>query len=260
MAQSISSRENDKIKQYIKLRDTNAHRALERRFTAEGIKLCMDIAVISVPLQVFYTQSALEMSPRIALLGGEHYIISESVSAKLSELKSPQGLFCIFNMPSLSADLITQGSYVMLENVQDPANVGAIVRSAAAFGYKGAILSEGCACVYCGKALRASMGAAMRIDIIEGCDMPTAAKALRAQGARIYAACLQDSVPLTQIDIGGKVGIMIGNEGKGLSNEAIAACDTSVRIPISGKTESLNAAAAASVLLWHFKDGDALWE
>ncbi|MEG0179584.1 MAG: RNA methyltransferase [Oscillospiraceae bacterium] len=258
MAQFIKSRENDKIKNFIKLRDKAAFRKEHKLFTVEGLKLCLDIAAVLQPIETYCTQDVLEAEREIELLPGEHYIVSDDVAEKISEVKSPQGLFCVFERTECEINDIIKGSYVILENVQDPANVGTILRSAAAFGYKGAILCGACADVYSGKALRASMGAILRLDIIIGSTVAQTVAQLKKCGITSFAACLENSVPLLSIDAltVGNVGIVIGNEGKGLTSEAIEACDKAVRIPISSKVESLNAAAAASGLLWHFKGGE----
>ncbi|MEG0616918.1 MAG: RNA methyltransferase [Oscillospiraceae bacterium] len=247
MAQFIKSRENDKIKNFIKLRDKAAFRKEHKLFTVEGLKLCLDIAAVLQPIETYCTQDVLEAEREIELLPGEHYIVSDDVAEKISEVKSPQGLFCIFERTECEINDIIKGSYVILEN-------------AAAFGYKGAILCGACADVYSGKALRASMGAILRLDIIIGSTVAQTVAQLKKCGITSFAACLENSVPLLNIDAltVGNVGIVIGNEGKGLTSEAIEACDKAVRIPISSKVESLNSAAAASVLLWHFKGGELI--
>ena len=157
--------------------------------------------------------------PELAGLPGEHYLVEDHVADKL-------------------------------------ADVGTLLRSAAAFGFDGVILSDGCASVYAPKTLRASMGAAVRIPVIEAGAMPDAITQLRAKGITCLAAALYKSQPLSaaQASCPGGVCVVIGSEGQGLTDETIAACSSTVRIPMTDRVESLNAGIAGSILLWHFRE------
>ena len=142
-----------------------------------------------------------------------------------------------------------------LERVQDPGNVGALVRSAAAFGFDAVIVDPGCASPFGPKALRASMGAAGRLPVVESRCLPDTLAQLHAWGVTNLAAALYNSRPLHQVDGAYPNGVclVIGSEGQGLTEAAVAACDAAVRIPITDRVESLNASVAGSVLLWHFR-------
>ncbi len=256
MQNLLTSRENETVKNACKIGQSKALRQSEKCFMAEGLKLCLDLAKTLTPLKVFYTKEALEACAEIASLDGTHYEINDSVSCKLADTKSPQGLFVIFEMPCAPHSSIKQnGRYVCLENIQDPANVGTMLRSAAAFGFDGAILSKGCADAFSPKAVRASMGAVGKIDIIQDTDMPQIVRALQEKNIAVYAAALQNAVALDEAvpQSGQGVAVAIGNEGSGLTAQCIAAADKTVRIPMMPNVESLNAAAAASVLMWHFR-------
>ncbi len=242
------------MKYYCKLKDSAAFRHEEQSFVAEGLKLCLDIAAHLTPSQVFFTEHAQETA---TTLSGEAFCVTESVAQKLSDVRAPQGLFCVFPMPQIVDNALEDGSWLLLDRVQDPANVGAMLRSAAAFGYRGAALSSGSADVFSPKALRASMGAAVKLHIIENCDFAKAIPLLKSRGALTLAACLEDSVPLHSISHGTRsTALLIGNEGQGVSEAARALCEACVRIPIAPAIESLNAAVAASVLLWHFRESE----
>ena len=140
--------------------------------------------------------------------------------------------------------------------VQDPGNVGTLLRSAAAFGFDGVLLSDGCASVFAPKTLRASMGAAVRIPVIEAGKMPQAIALLREKGITCLAAALYQSQPLSAAASSYPDGVcvVIGSEGQGLTDETIAACSSTVRIPMTDRVESLNAGIAGSILLWHFRE------
>ena len=219
MDEKITSRENAKIKYACRLSSGAAFRRSEGRFLAEGRKLCPELARGAQLETLFYTESAMAKCPELAGLPGEHYLVEDHVADKL-------------------------------------ADVGTLLRSAAAFGFDGVILSDGCASVYAPKTLRASMGAAVRIPVIEAGAMPDAITQLRAKGITCLAAALYKSQPLSaaQASYPGGVCVVIGSEGQGLTDETIAACSSTVRIPMTDRVESLNAGIAGSILLWHFRE------
>ena len=163
----------------------------------------------------------------------------------------------MFRTPQHTLDEVRRGGrYLALERVQDPGNVGTLIRSAAAFGFDGVILSEGCASPYAPKTLRASMGAAVRVPVIETGPLPPALARLRQLGIRCLAAALEHSEPLGPVPAAhpGGVCVVVGSEGQGLEGDTIAACDAAVRIPMTDRVESLNAGIAGSILLWHFRE------
>ena len=141
MTEVIASRDNERVKRACKLRDSGARRAAEGRFLAEGLRLCTDLAQRLPPEEVYCTQKLLDAHPELAALGGRHFLVSDAVAAKLSDTKAPQGLFCVFPRRTKTLEAVRGGGrYVCLEHIQDPANVGALLRSAAAFGFAGAVL------------------------------------------------------------------------------------------------------------------------
>ena len=156
----------------------------------------------------------------------------------------------------LAADILAKGRRILaLEAVQDPGNVGTLLRSAAAFGFDGVLLSKGCAAPFAPKTLRASMGAAGRLPVAPVQDLPQALQQLRARGVVCLAAALYHSRPLDEAPQSYPDGLcaVIGSEGQGLTDAAVQACDMAVRIPMTDLVESLNAGVAGSVLLWHFR-------
>ena len=232
MTEVIASRDNERVKRACKLRDSGARRAAEGRFLAEGLRLCTDLAQRLPPEEVYCTQ-------------------------KLSDTKAPQGLFCVFPRRTKTLEAVRGGGrYVCLEHIQDPANVGALLRSAAAFGFAGAVLCGNCADPFSPKAARASMGTLAKVDIIFADETGQALAAFKACGIPSFAAALQNSVPLERVDTQRLPGaaLLIGNEGNGLLPGTEAAADKAVRIPMAAGVESLNAAVAGGVLLWHFRE------
>jgi TrmH family RNA methyltransferase len=256
MDEKITSRENAKIKYACKLASSGAFRRSEGRFLAEGRKLCPELCRGAELEQLFYTQAAAEKCPELADLPGAHYLIEDHVADKLADVGTHQGVFGVFRTPQADLSGIRPGGrYLALERVQDPGNVGTLLRSAAAFGFDGVLLSDGCASPFAPKTLRASMGAAVQLPIVEGGDMAQTVAALRARGITCLAAALYRSEPLGAAarEYPGGVCVVIGSEGQGLTEATVAACDKTVRIPMTDRVESLNAGIAGSVLLWHFR-------
>lgn len=256
MQETIQSRENERVKRACALRDNAARRRAEGLFFAEGLRLCTDLAQSLAPAEAYYTQRLLDAHPEAAQLPGRHFLVSESVAEKLSDTRSPQGLFCIFPRRAQTlSDLRRSGHYLCLEHVQDPANIGALLRSAAAFGFDGAVLCGACADPFAPKAARASMGALARMELVFADETKQAIDAFHLCGITVIAAALEHSVPLETADAAfpGGVAVLIGNEGNGLAPQTVAEADMAVRIPMANGVESLNAAVAGSVLLWHFR-------
>lgn len=151
------------------------------------------------------------------------------------------------------AEGLSRERILLLESVRDPQNIGAVIRSAAALGATLIIMSDDCADIYNPKAVRASMGSLFSMRIIRVGSICDAVCALRRAGRRVFAAALDTGAQrLCGAGVCADDCVLIGNEGHGLSADAIAACGESIYIPMSMDIESLNAAVAASILLWEF--------
>lgn len=165
-------------------------------------------------------------------------------------MESPQGALFLARIPDLTPPEALPGKrYLALEGVQDPGNVGTILRTADAFGADGLLLLPGCADLYNHKTVRSSMGAVFRLPVWS-CTL----EGLRALSARtglplLGTALREDTVDLREADLGRSI-VLLGSEGRGLSEDALSACRQTVRIPMEAKCESLNVAAAAAAVLW----------
>ena len=255
--EKITSKSNEKIKFAVSLRDNASQRKKSGMFFVEGARLCEDAALSEVNiLQLFFTEKSENKFHsylnNILPAAAEAYMISEDVSAKLSDTRSPQGVFCVCEIPKTISQVskINRGQkYILLENVQDPSNCGAVSRSAEALGIDGMIVCGGCD-IYNPKAMRASMGALFRLNVIEAA-LEDVAAAAKAAGLPL-AASTPDSaaVKVTDADFSDGVICIIGNEGNGVSDEAISLCDYQITIPMNGRAESLNASTASAILIW----------
>lgn len=176
--------------------------------------------------------------------------VPPDVMASISPMRTPQGMLAVCRLPDTALPETLPGSrYVVLDGVQDPGNVGTVLRTADAFGCTGALLLPGCADPYGPKTLRAAMGAVFRLPLyavgLE--DLP---RLLADAGLPLYGTALRhDTVDVRQRDLR-RCALVIGSEGRGVSAEVLALCRETLRIPMSSHCESLNAAAAAAVLLW----------
>ena len=255
MPEDITSRENESIKYAVKLTEKSAFCKAENRFIAEGYRLCIEAAAADIKIEtIYYTVAAINSFPDIKALPGKHISISDNVATKISGSKTPQGIFAVCHTPVFSEDNLSKsGKYIVLENLQDPVNIGAIMRSAAAFGFSGIIATTSCAYPYSLKVLRGSMGAAFKLPMIYTENLATTIQLLSQMGVETIAAALDGA---TFLDKSKKpssgVAICIGNEGNGLTKQTVNACNKVIKIPISEKTESLNAAVAASILMWEY--------
>lgn len=253
----ITSRENPRVKRACALRDSEKQRAAARLFFAEGPKLCLELARGCRAAELYATAPALAHTPALAGLGPAVVEITQPVAEKLAGTRSTQGVFALFETPATDPAplLATARRILALEGVQDPGNVGTLLRSAAAFGFDAVLLGPGCAAPFSPKVLRASMGAAGRLPLGVCADLPAALGALRGRGVACLAAALYKARPLDAVgtQFPGGVCVVIGSEGQGLSDAAIAACSAAVRIPMTDRVESLNAGVAGSILLWHFR-------
>ena len=252
--ETITSRDNARIKYACAVRDTEKQRAADGVFFAEGPKLCLELAKSCTPRVVYATAAALAKTPELVRFDPAE--IAPHVAEKLSGTKSNQGVFALFETPVPPADILNTARRILaLEGVQDPGNVGTLLRSAAAFGFDAVLLGAGCAAPFSPKTLRSSMGAAGRLPMVQTENLPAALQTLRSRGVTCLAAALYRSVALDEAgsDFPQGLCVVIGSEGQGLTQETIDACNLAVRIPMTDRVESLNAGVAGSVLLWQFR-------
>lgn len=254
----ITAKDNELVKNVVKLMGSAKYRRESGRFAAEGVRLCVDGALSGAEIVCFlYTETAqkkyAEEFETVRRAAKRAEAVSESVFKKMADTASPQGFLCVFTALDKHHNLCTinkQGRYAALENIQDPSNLGTILRTAEALGTDGVILSADCCDVYAPKVVRGSMGAVFRVPIIITEDFTSAMRSLRDNGVMTYASTPHEAEDIRKIDFSQGGVMLIGNEGNGLRKETIAVCSRSVRIEMKGRAESLNAAAAAAILLY----------
>lgn len=250
-AERISSRKNYNIRVVRELFKSAKYRAETDLFAVEGDHLCGELADSAGNIEFFlYTEKAAEKYPETVKKASEKSfftaVITEELSEYISDTKSPQGVFAAaerFGSP------IPENArrLVILDGVQDPGNVGTMIRTAEAFGIDGIVYVNNCADKFSPKTLRASMGSAFRVP-----SLVTTTDSLAGflGGFAVYGAMLDETAKrLGEAEFPEKTAIVIGSEGSGISPEVAAVCGEKLYIPIKG-AESLNAAAAAAILIW----------
>lgn len=256
MMNRLDSVSNEKIKTAVKIASSSKMRKETGLFFLEGLRLCRDSALTGTVIRYsFVTDKAYEKyrddAEFIFSASRESYLISEAVADKLSLTQTSQGFFCLceksdaFTLSSVDAE----GKYIALENIQDPANLGAICRTAEALGIRGAILYS-CCDRFSPKSQRAAMGSLLRLPVIESENLCDDIEKLKNMGMKIYATSPDSTAKkITETPMKGGVICVIGNEGNGVSEEVFSLCEK-ITIPMQGNAESLNASMAAAITMW----------
>ncbi len=263
----ISSRTNPLVVLISSLSEKK-YRDKNRLFLAEGKKLFLEAVDKKAPIRyILINESKAETyleKAKEAISGfpeAEILLLSESCFEKISTEKSPEGISVVIKhldfskkyIKILNVDFLRKKEerYLLLSSIRDPGNLGTILRSAGAFGIDAVLLSPDCTDPYHPRAVRAAMGAVFQVPTVRLEDASSFVSLFRSADRRVLAAELRPGAlslaehPLRASDL-----LIIGNEGHGIPEALSAACDASIYIPITQEAESLNAAAAATVLLW----------
>ncbi len=248
----IQSRDNPLFKELVRLRGSARQRGKAGQTLLDGAHLLaayLDAGYL--PRHILLNEAALDDNEISSLVKrAEGVVITQldnRLLAELSELKTPTGVLALIDVPEPAGTAGDSRFALFLEDIQDPGNLGSMLRSAAAAGCDSVFLSSGCADAWSPKVLRAAMGGHFALRIYEQQDLPTVAKAF--PGA-LLAASLQAGHSLYDCDLRGNIAFLIGNEGAGLSDELLRFASQTIIIPMLSEVESLNAAAAAAICLF----------
>lgn len=250
----ITSRQNPLCTHIRKLASSASYRRQKAEFLCDSPKLLEEILLRGADLHTVVCTEDAALPPIPA--GVRVVAVPADVMESLSPAKTPQGVLSVCGMPDRTLpDRLTGKRYVVLDGVQDPGNVGTILRTADAFSADGLLLVNGCADLYNPKTIRATMGAVFRCPVWT-CDAPALRALLTASGLPLYGAALRaETIDARAADYS-RCAIAIGSEGRGLSGQMLDYCDQTVLIPMRAHCESLNAAIAATVLLWEAARND----
>lgn len=249
----LTSRQNPLCTHLRKLCAQSRYRRETGEYLADGRKLWEEAVRWQAPIRRLITTPETSVDlPQ----GVEHTVVSPELMAYLSPMESPQGFLFTLDMPLQETPPLPEGKrYLVLDGLQDPGNVGTIWRTADALGADGLFLLNHCADPYGPKTVRAAMGASFRLPAWE-VTLEELQTLLGQVGIPLYAAALGDrSVDITEAALG-PCAMVVGNEGHGVSQAVLNACDGQVIIPMRARCESLNAATAAAILLWEMGRGE----
>ncbi len=275
----ITSRNNELIKKVRKLLSDGAYRRQEKLFICDGYKLLKEALFWGDVRIIIRTEAAKipDISPIKArdprdfpdqarkiqdTRNIREIVIPEEIMKSVAPSKTPQGVLCVCAMRNdyFSApeeDIKNKKRYLILDGVQDPGNVGTILRTADAFDTDGVFSLPGCADVYHPKTIRAAMGAVFKLKIWP-CNIKELGGILKRQGIKLYgAAARENALDIRAADFADSenLAVAIGSEGQGLSDDVLKLCDEMISIPMKEGRESLNAATAAGIILWEaFRD------
>lgn len=281
----ITSAANKGIKNVMLLLSRTKERRKQKAFAVEGIKMFLEAPVSRISQVYISEQLAKELEAaasfavkpsalpekaaaslerekavlwdKLTLLrrSGQSLVevVKTDIFNKMCDTKTPQGILCVVSMPEYRLDEMLKadgGLYLILEDIQDPGNLGTMVRTGEGAGLAGVIMSSHTVDIFNPKTIRATMGSIYRVPFVYVDDLAESVRAVKAAGIKTYAAHLEGKAAYDKEDYSKAAAFLIGNEGNGLSRETAELADKYVRIPMQGKVESLNAAIAAALFMY----------
>lgn len=262
--ETITSKTNLTIVKIAKLLDKK-YRKEESLFICSGVKLLEEafkfnarIKYVIVNNDVTFEEKVIEIIKKIQGSKASILCVSESVFLKLTDEKAPQGIVFVceyfsekHNFSTIVKNCNSNEKVLVLESLRDPGNLGTIIRNAAAFGVDRLVLSSDCADIYSPKVVRAAMGAVFKLKIDVVSDLKSTLVGMKDVGYNLLGAALEkDSLLLGEYSLKSNDAVIIGNEGHGISSAVLELCDNTLLIPMCDNTESLNAAMAATIIMW----------
>ncbi|MDT2596328.1 RNA methyltransferase [Enterococcus dongliensis] len=247
----IQSSKNPLIKETKKLQQKK-YRQQSQTYLLEGFHLIQEAHAADVVLKdVFISQRGVnEWSDWIEENLSEYYLVSDEVLKHLASQPAPQGMIAVAEMPQ-EKEIDFSGAWLLLDNVQDPGNVGTMIRTADAAGFSGVILGQGSADLYNPKTLRSTQGSLYHLTI-SNADLTKIIPQFQQQGSLVLGTALdKNAKEYLTVEKTENVALVMGNEGQGMSSAVLALTDQNLYIPIKGQAESLNVAIAAGVLMFH---------
>jgi RNA methyltransferase, TrmH family len=251
--EKIHGKDNSLIKYVKKLKDKK-YRVKEATFIVEGYRFVEEAfkSGFTIPY-LFVTQSIVDSCSYLNILSTinsetKSYMVTDAILKEISDTENPQGIVAVVKMKYSFLEN-KHGFYVLTDRIQDPGNMGTIIRTSHAAGALGVIYTKGTVDVYNEKTLRATMGSIFHIPLIEDNDL-SILKELKHKGFKLIVSSLETSKNFFETDLTGDVIICIGNEGNGVSNEVYSLTGEKVKIPMPGNAESLNASVAAGIMIY----------
>lgn len=253
----ITSTSNAKIKRLVNLKKKRKLRDTEKVFLVEGIRMFREAPEDKIR-EIYVTESFLNRQNKLIeeksrMSGATVEILSDTVFEYASDTKTPQGILSVVRQMDYNIEEIAREDrplLLVLDNLQDPGNLGTIVRTAEGAGVTGILMSKDCVDIYNPKTIRSTMGSIYRMPFVYEENFLEAIKVLKEKGIHTYAAHLEGACVYDAEDYREGSAFFIGNEGNGLRDEVAQLAERYIKIPMCGQVESLNAAIAASVLMF----------
>jgi len=250
----ITSPSNRIIKEVRSLHDKKGRQSL-KALLLEGSRLVSDAVESGARIRYFVASDSFYKKNRSFFSGWPEkkvICVPESLFERIGETRTPQGVMVVADIPEYDPNSVLKKVrlIIALENLQDPGNIGTIIRSADACGFEAVLLSKDCADPYNSKTIRSTMGSLFHIPVIVAEEFYRILEELKANNILLAAAHTRDALPCWKADLKGNVAVIIGNEGNGITEKIMEISDLTVMIPMEGGAESLNASAAASILMY----------
>lgn len=256
----ITSTSNQQMKNLAALLKKPKERRQQNLFVVEGPKMCFEapqewVKAIYVSESFLDDARAKEQLFEYCNTNGSltYEVVSDSVFRAISDTQTPQGIMNVVQMPHYELSDLLQGSNTMLlvlESIQDPGNLGTMLRTGEGAGITGVIMNRTTVDLFNPKTIRSTMGSLYRMPFVVSEDLNATIQELKKNKIRLYAAHLKGQISYDEPDYTDACGFLIGNEGNGLSDEVANMADDYIRIPMEGKVESLNAAVSAALLMY----------
>ena len=245
----IESNNNPKFKKWAKLKQKK-YRYQSLEYIVEGEHLVLEAIKMNVVKEVLVKEGTTLHLNEYYHAVSNIYLLKENLFDQIASTETPQPIMAVCEMKTMN--IKNQHRLLLLDRVQDPGNLGTLLRSAVAFGFDGVILGDGCVDLYNEKVIRSTQGAIFKLPILNQ-NLEEAVTSLKEQGVRIYGTSLQNGRPLNEIEETMKMAFILGNEGSGVSKELLSLTDGNIFIEMSENIESLNVSIAGSIIMYRFR-------
>lgn len=252
----ITSTSNSQVKHVINLLNKAKYRRDNSSFVVEGVRMASEAPDKDIE-KIFVSESFREKNPKgfgkFTWNDSRVEMVSDNVFKQMSDTMTPQGVLAVVKMHKYSLDDIIgrDNAFVMVcEDLQDPGNLGTIIRTGEGAGISGVIMTKNTVDIYNPKTIRSTMGSLYRVPFLYTEDLENVLKQMKLLNIKVYAAHLDGNNSYTKENYSGKCAFLIGNEGNGIKDSTRDMADTLIRIPMEGEVESLNAAVSAAVIMY----------
>lgn len=252
----ITSESNGQIKELLKLQKQARERRKTKKFVAEGIKMVLEAISFDKLDKLYISESAFDKT--VPKLGDKlerisYEVVADNVFKQISDTVTPQGVLAVVKMPEYDIkDILAdkKKSWVILDDLRDPGNLGTIIRTSEGAGMSGVIMSKESVDLFNPKVVRSTMGAIFRVPFCYVDSLTEVVEEIKNSGYEVYATAMEGSEVYDRVDYTPGAAFIIGNEANGVSDKVFESASKRIRIPMAGKLESLNAAVSAAIIMY----------